>query len=149
MGFEIFLWCWPNSWRWWGLSLFESHETVKNPLQSPDTCVWQLWLVYLGFFFIFKMQEKIPHTGNTRPFRTCVIKEYRYFTISLRKYHGWCQYHKSMSIGSNKRSKKGQERSRTVNTVKNGQYGPKQTKTGPKRSKTVKTDMVLGRSTMV
>ena len=33
-----------------------------------------------------KEEEKISHTGNT-----CVIKEYRYYTISLSKYHGWCQ----------------------------------------------------------
>ena len=27
--------------------------------------------------------EKIPHTGNTRPSRTCVIQEYRFYTMSL------------------------------------------------------------------
>ena len=41
---------------------------------------------------------KILHTGNTRPSRTCVINEYRYYTMSLGQYHGCCQYHKSMSI---------------------------------------------------
>ena len=61
-------------------------------------------------------RRKIPHTGNTRPSRTWVIKEYRYYTISLIKYYGWCQYHKPMSIGSNT-LKKCQERSRTVNLV--------------------------------
>ena len=35
--------------------------------------------------------KKIPHTGNTRPSRTCVIQEYRYYTMSR-------QYHKSISI---------------------------------------------------
>ena len=39
-----------------------------------------------------------------------------------------------MSIGS-KTVLKNQERSRTVNTVKNDQYGQNRTKTGPKRSK--------------
>ena len=43
-------------------------------------------------------QQKIPHTGNTRPSCTCVIQEYRYYTMSLSQYHGCCQYHKSMSI---------------------------------------------------
>ena len=76
-----------------------------------------------------RIHIKIPHTGNTWPFCTSVIKEYRYYTISLSKYHVWYQYHKSMSIGS----KKGQERSRTVNTVKNCQYGPKRTKMAKKR----------------
>ena len=89
--------------------------------------------------------KRIPHTGNTRPSRTCVIKEYRYYTICLSKYHGLCQYHRSMSIGSKmvffKRSRK----------VKNGQYGQKwsiwskpdkkncqkMVKNGQKRSKTV------------
>ena len=57
-------------------------------------------------------------------------------------------------MGSKKSFKKGQERSQTVNTVKNGQYGPKRTKknwskNGQKRSKMAKTVMVLGRSTMV
>ena len=28
----------------------------------------------------------------------CVIPEYQYYTMSLSQYHGWCQYHKSMSI---------------------------------------------------
>ena len=42
--------------------------------------------------------EKIPHTGNTRPSRKCVIQKYRYYTMSLSQYHGCCQYHKSMSI---------------------------------------------------
>ena len=58
------------------------------------------------------VHKKIPHTGNTRPSRMCVIKEYQYYTISLSRYHGWCQYHKSMSIGSKtikKNVKKGQE----------------------------------------
>ena len=41
---------------------------------------------------------KIPHTGNTRPSRKCVIQKYRYYTMSLSQYHGCCQYHKSMSI---------------------------------------------------
>ena len=79
--------------------------------------------------------------GNTRSSYMCVIKEYRYHTISLSKYHGWCQYHKSVSIGSKrfffKRSRK----------VKNGQYCKKLliwSKPVPnwskrsKRSKTVK-----------
>ena len=47
------------------------------------------------FIYIYK---KIPHTGNTRPSCTCVIQEYQFYTISLSKYHGCCQYHKSMSI---------------------------------------------------
>ena len=41
---------------------------------------------------------KILHTGNTRSSRTCVIKEYQYYTMSLNQYHGSCQYHESMSI---------------------------------------------------
>ena len=28
----------------------------------------------------------MPHTANNRPSRTCVIKEYQYYTISLSKY---------------------------------------------------------------
>jgi hypothetical protein len=45
-----------------------------------------------------KNTKKIPHTVNTRPSRSCVIQEYRYYTMSLSQYHGCCQYHKSMSI---------------------------------------------------
>ena len=91
---------------------------------------------------------KIPHTGNTRPSCTCVIKEYRYYGISLIKYHGWCQYHKSMSIGSKTVFKKGQQRSSTVNMVKkrsiwsttdkNRSIWSKPDETGQKRSKMVK-----------
>ena len=44
----------------------------------------------------------------------------------------------SPCLQGQKRFQKGQERSRTVNTVKNGPYGPKWTKPGQKRSKTVK-----------
>ena len=50
----------------------------------------------------------MPHTANNRPSRTCVIKEYQYYTISLSKYQ--------------KKVKEGQEppiRSKMVNTVKN------------------------------
>ena len=93
----------------------------------------------------------------------CVIKEYRYYTISLRKYHGWCQYHKFMSIGSKtvkqKKVRKGQKRSiwsKIVNMFKTGQKPVKKVTNGHKRSKTVtkrykkvKKVMVLGRSTMV
>ena len=68
--------------------------------------------------FHAKISLKIPHTANTRSFRMCVIKEYRFYTISLRIYNGWCQYHKFMSMGS----KTVQKRSRKV---KNGQYGKK------------------------
>ena len=58
---------------------------------------------------------------------------------SLSKYHGWCQYHKSMSIGL-RTVKKDQERSRKVNKVKSGQYGQnrkkkKTVKKGQKKSK--------------
>ena len=42
-------------------------------------------------------EEKIPHTGTTRPSRTCVIQEYRFYTMSLSQYHGCCQYHESLS----------------------------------------------------
>jgi hypothetical protein len=54
----------------------------------------------------------------------CVVKEYRYYTISLSKYHGWCQYHKShvkKGQTSSIKVKNGQEwsiRSKTVNMVK-------------------------------
>ena len=64
------------------------------------------------------LTKKILHTGNTRPSCTCVIQEYRFYTISLSKYHGWCQYHKSTSIGSKKVLKK----------VKKCQYGQKWSK---------------------
>ena len=60
-----------------------------------------------------KRKKKVPHTGNTWPSRTCVIKEYQYYTISLSKYQRCCQYHKSMSIWS-KTVQTGQK------TVKNG-----------------------------
>ena len=43
-------------------------------------------------------REKIPRMGNTRPSRTCVIKENRYYTMILSQYYGCCQYHRSMSI---------------------------------------------------
>ena len=42
--------------------------------------------------------KKIPHTSNTRPSCTCVIQEYRLYTMSLSQFHRCCQYHKSMSI---------------------------------------------------
>ena len=45
-----------------------------------------------------KVTIKIPHTGNTRPSRTCVIQEYRFNTMNLSQYHRCCQYHKSLSI---------------------------------------------------
>ena len=63
-------------------------------------------------------EKKIPHTGNTRPSCLCVIKEYRYYTISLSKYHEWCQYHKCMYLGSKRFFKKSRK-------VKNSQYGQK------------------------
>ena len=31
----------------------------------------------------YNKRKKIPHTGNTRPPRTCVIQEYRFYTMSL------------------------------------------------------------------
>ena len=40
---------------------------------------------------------EILHTGNTRPFCMCGIQEHQYYIMSLGKYHGCCQYHKSMS----------------------------------------------------
>ena len=43
------------------------------------------------------LKKKIPHTGNTRPSRTCVIQEYQFYTMSLSQYHGCCQYHESLS----------------------------------------------------
>ena len=43
-------------------------------------------------------KKQIPHTGNTRPSRTCVIQENRFYTMSLRQYYGCCQYHESLSI---------------------------------------------------
>ena len=33
---------------------------------------------------------KIPHTSNTQPSRTCVIQDYRFYTMSLIQYHGCC-----------------------------------------------------------
>ena len=39
--------------------------------------------IYLGMLL-----KKILHTGNTRPSRTCVIQEYRFYTMSLSQYHG-------------------------------------------------------------
>ena len=46
--------------------------------------------------------KKIQHTGNTLPSRTCVIQEYRYYTMthgmSISQYHGCYQYHESMYI---------------------------------------------------
>ena len=45
-----------------------------------------------------KQKLKIPHAGNTRPSHTCVIQEYRYYTMSLSQYHGCCQYNESISI---------------------------------------------------
>ena len=43
-------------------------------------------------------KEKIPHTGNIWPSCTCVIQDYRFYTMSLSQYHGCCQYHDSLSI---------------------------------------------------
>ena len=83
------------------------------------------------------------HTDNTWSSRTCVIKEYQYYTISLSKYHGRCQYHISVTIGSKAVQKK---RSRPEKNHS------KKVKIGQKRSngnKTVKTVVVLGWSTMV
>ena len=83
--------------------------------------------------------------GNTWPSRTCVINEYQYFTMSLSKNHGWCQYHNSMSIWSKTvkktKVKKGQERSiqsKTINMVKTGQKQSKNVKSDRKRSQMVK-----------
>ena len=47
--------------------------------------------------------SKILHTGNTRPSRTYVIQEYRYYTMSLSQHHvvntmSPCLFHKSLSI---------------------------------------------------
>ena len=44
---------------------------------------------------VLKLTQKIPHTGNTRTSRPGVIQNYRFYTMSLSKYH-WC--HESMSI---------------------------------------------------
>ena len=43
-------------------------------------------------------EEKIPHTGSTRPSRTCVIRDYQLYTMSLSQYNGCCQYDESISI---------------------------------------------------
>ena len=40
--------------------------------------------------------NKILHMGNTRHSYTCVIQEYRIYTMS--QYNGCCQYHESTSI---------------------------------------------------
>ena len=91
--------------------------------------------VFFGTFLLTR-KIKTPHTGKTRPSCTCVIKEYRYHTISLRKYHGWCQYLKAMSIVSKTEEEKNQEGSKTVNTITNGQHGQDRTKNGQKMVKT-------------
>ena len=67
------------------MSLCQIHASISIP--------WEI-----QFSDIQKYIYKISHTGNTRPSRTCVIQEYRYYTMSLSQYHGCCQYHKSMSI---------------------------------------------------
>ena len=54
--------------------------------------------VFLSFFRKDKHIRKIPHTGNTRPSRKCVIQDHRFYTMSLSQYHGCCQYHESLSI---------------------------------------------------
>ena len=65
--------------------------------------------------------KKMPHTANNRPPRTCVIKEYQYYTIILSKYQ--------------KKVKEGQERpilSKMVNTVKTRKKRSKKAKNGHK-----------------
>ena len=44
--------------------------------------------------FLHLVELKIPHTGNTPPSRTCLIQEYRYYTMSRIRY----QYYESMSL---------------------------------------------------
>ena len=52
-------------------------------------------IVFLVYFLwcetggrqISGLRVKIPHMGNTWPSRTCVIQEYRYYTMSLSLYH--------------------------------------------------------------
>ena len=63
------------------------------------------------FLSLQDYKRNIPHTGNTWPSRTCVIKEYQFYTMSLSHYHesislqrvfvntmSLCLYHESMSI---------------------------------------------------
>ena len=51
------------------------------------------------------ISKQIPHTGNTRPSCTCVIQDYRFYTMSLGvntmgvlNTMSPCLYHKSLSI---------------------------------------------------
>ena len=53
-----------------------------------------LCVLFIAFFYI----KKNPYTGNTWPSRTCVIQDYRFYTMSLSQYHGCCQYRESISI---------------------------------------------------
>ena len=57
-GCEIFWWFWTNSRRWWGSSLFDIHETLTNPWQTPDTCVQQLCPVCLLSLFVYWRSNK-------------------------------------------------------------------------------------------
>ena len=43
-----------------------------------------IWIKHIQY-------KKIPATGDTRPSRTCVILEYRFYTMRLSQYHGCCQ----------------------------------------------------------
>ena len=63
----------------------------------------------------------MPHTANNQPSRTCLIKEFQYFTISMSKYQ--------------KKVKEGQKqpiRSSMVNTVKTRQNRSKKVENGQK-----------------
>ena len=135
--------------------LVNGGQVVKYSKTSNVNRLWQNFFFFLNICQICKKKaeerknapkwRKKTHMGNTWPSHMCVIKEYRYFTISLNKYHGWCQYHKSISILSKPVKKNGQERSRTVYTVKKRSIWSKpdknwltKVKSGRKRSQMVK-----------
>ena len=74
---------------WHVTSVMWSEVNILSKFQVPT---------YSGVKVFGRYLTQTLHTGNTRPSRTCVTQEFRYYTMSLSQYHWRCQYNKSMSI---------------------------------------------------
>ena len=75
-----------------------AEQTLKHFKRSFTIFRDYLEHIFVVLIECLEIYVKISHTGNTRPSRTCVIQEHRFYPMSLSEYHGCRQYHESMSL---------------------------------------------------
>ena len=82
-----------------GNDIYWTHSATTRFLQTPYFHNWNLKIQSFH-----TLLGKIPQTGNTQPFRTCVIQEHWFYTMSLNQTISVantmspCLYHESMSL---------------------------------------------------